>query len=135
MAFLKEGWIQIGGENIPVFFKYDPTDKTYPFVIIFGAPEYYDLYDEWVSKGFVAADKLDVNSISKVYEYLRTTPEMFNIGVMQHLADYYWWRGKGNDPNSEKFRIEANHYDYIYKYLKNIKNAAERNTNRDVISS
>lgn len=132
-AFLKEGWIQIGGADIPVFFRYEAEDKEYPFHVIFTLDDhaYYRLYNEWVEKGLLPADKIDpIPLVSAAYEHLRTTPAMFHIGVMQWLSDFYFQKARftrlDTQPDERmKFFRESESYQAVYKHLKMMKKEKE----------
>lgn len=95
-AFLKAGWLQLGGADIPVYFRYDSKDnETYPFLIIFTGDKhaYYDLYNEWFTKGQINQSYLDehIPNLVKTWEQLRCTPIMFHEGALAHISDFHHW--------------------------------------------
>lgn len=119
-AFLKEGWIQIGAQDIPVFFRYEPQDEHYPFHVIFTGDKhaYYDMYNEWVQKGLITVDNIPVESIVRgAFEHLRSTGEMFHIGIMTWLSDFYYHHSRTDYANQQAHMRESENYRYIYQYL------------------
>lgn len=123
-AFLKAGWIQIGGEDIPVFFRYEPDNIVHPCRVIFTIDDnaYYYLYNEWVAKGLVTVDKIDIESLWKsAFEHLLTDFEHLHKGIMTWLSDYYYHRARTDYKNSNIHMRESQNYQGILKYLQDQK--------------
>jgi hypothetical protein len=127
-AFLKNGWLQLGGEDIPVYFKYDPIgDPKFPFLVIFSEKlAYYDLYNQWVEKGHITEDQLEKNipSIARAYDALRATPEMFQEGALAWISDYYAY---------EHNVQEANNYEHIRQILESNRKRVKKE--KDAVNS
>jgi hypothetical protein len=130
-AFVKAGWIQLGGADIPVFFKYDTTNKHYPFHIIYTCDKhaYYDLYLKWYEDKLITEEYLskvpDNFRISQ--ENILATPETFESAVLMAISEFYYHHRDFN---------EANTYEYLLKEHKNkIKKIKEDGTDGKNIQS
>jgi hypothetical protein len=124
-AFLKAGWIQVGGADIPVFFKYEEENEQYPFDVIFtiDAHAYYNLYNEWVGNKLLPFENINIEPlVASAFEHLRAGKKMFHIGVMTWLSDFYYHQSRTDYKNQAEHIRESENYRYIYQYLAKLKN-------------